>query len=163
MISAVRTNLIHPLSLIFCNDTDRDINFLVARISNWTGAHLTACLRLSNEDSELLCFETRLLCMKLQIEEDPRQDCDLISCHLGLNDGSEDFRSYQALVLFLLFQVLNKRLNIPSAQMKLGNTLIADYYTDDDRVVYDRLSPNYPISNPLHLVNLLSRVPELPD
>lgn len=160
MIDAARTNLVRPLSLIFCNDADRDVKFLVDRIANWTGNYLTPRLRFAPQESQFLCYETRFFCMQLQIEQLPLDTCDLIYCNLGLNDGSEDFSSYQPITLFLLFQVLNKRLNISKAQIKKGDTLIADYYTENNNV-YDRLKPDYPISNPQHLVDLVSRIPEI--
>lgn len=158
MTNILHSELVHPLSLVFLKAKNSDFNFLVNRIANWTGTHMHTCFKLSR--GEQICFETRLFCMKLQIEEIQQSNNFFIFCHLGLNDGSEDFRRYQALTLFLLFQVLNKRMSITSAQIKSDNTLIADYFTEN-RVVYDRLEPEYPISDPKHFRSLVDRLPDI--
>ena len=91
-------SLIHPLSLVFTEDSDVDLSFFAARLANWTGVTIHTCWH--SDPKQSLCFETRLFCMTLRVLEKTEANRHLILCQLGLNDSSEDFRPYQSTILF---------------------------------------------------------------
>ena len=135
------------LNLVYSDD--RPIEDIVSRLANWTGLFFHRGYDLSNR----IFYEGRIFGLSVEIE---KKTSEIVSLAIGFGYGEEDLQSIQICLMYSLFQIVHKRLEIQEARILKDERTIADYFTID-RVLYDRLS-NKPVSQPEHLVDLYSRV-----
>ncbi len=135
------------LNLIYKDN--RPIQDIISRLANWTGLFFHRGYAVSDR----IFYEARIFGLSLEVE---KKTSEIVSMALGFGYGEEDLRSIQVCLLYSLFQIVHRRLEIKEARILKDERTIADYFTID-RVLYDRLS-NKPVSQPDHLVDLYSRI-----
>ena len=143
------------LNLVYSDD--RPIEDIISRLANWTGLFFHRGYDLSNR----FFYEARVFGLSLEVE---KKTSEIVSLAIGFGYGEEDLQSIQVCLLYCLFQIVYKRLEIKEAQILKGKQTIADYFTRD-RVLYDleeirfavRISEK-PVIEPDHLLDLYLRI-----
>lgn len=150
-------DFISNLSLIFVKDLS--VQDFSARLSNWTGLTLVRGYDFYGIEEDF--YECRVFGMSLIVKEilhtpDDNKTIEQTCCQIGLDRGENDFQPIQILAIFLLFQVVYRRLGVKAATIEQENRTIADYYTRSG-AIYDRVSSKL-VRCPQHLLDLYTRI-----